>query len=219
MSGEAAAVLMMARAPRRGEVRKALEPMLGAERCLALQSALIGEAAGWARAVAPAHLYVAHDPPDAAADFRRLLGAGTVVFPQNGDGIVGRLADAVTRVFVHSGGPLLVVWPDLPRFRPEHAGAALDDLRSGCDVVLGPVIDGGFYLIGVSRPLPKLFGLPEQSWRTADVMTLGLAAARDAGLEIGILRTERALHRPADVHAALADPLLPEGFAKILRRS
>jgi hypothetical protein len=49
-------------------------------------------------------------------------------------------------------------------------------------------------------------------------MTMGIAAARDAGLEIGILRGERALHHPADVRAALADPLLPEGLAKILGR-
>jgi hypothetical protein len=41
---------------------------------------------------------------------------------------------------------------------------------------------------------------------------------REAGLELGILRAERALHRPADARAALADPLLPDGLAKILRR-
>jgi len=49
-------------------------------------------------------------------------------------------------------------------------------------------------------------------------MTMGVAAAREAGLEIGILRAERALHRPADLRAAVADPLLPESVAKILRR-
>jgi hypothetical protein len=45
-----------------------------------------------------------------------------------------------------------------------------------------------------------------------------LSAVREAGLELGILRAERALHRPADVRAALADPLLPDALAKILRR-
>ena len=50
-------------------------------------------------------------------------------------------------------------------------------------------------------------------------MTMGLAAARDAGLEVGILRAERALHRPADVRAALADPTLPEPIARVLRRA
>jgi glycosyltransferase A (GT-A) superfamily protein (DUF2064 family) len=218
MSDAAPAVLLMARAPRRGEVLRALEPVLGVDGCLALHLALTRATASWANEVAPGGVYVAHDPPDAGRDLRPLVGPDATVFPQNGEGIAARVSDAAARVFAHRERPLLIVWPDLPRLRPEHASAALDDLGAGCDVVLGPVIDGGLYLIGISRPVPKLFALPEQSWRGRDVMMIGLSAVREAGLEVGILRAERALHRPADVRAALADPLLPEGLAKILRR-
>jgi hypothetical protein len=49
-------------------------------------------------------------------------------------------------------------------------------------------------------------------------MRIGLAAVTEAGLELGILRAERALHRPADVRAALADPLLEPEVARILGR-
>jgi hypothetical protein len=161
--------------------------------------------------------HIAHDPPDAGSELRRLVGGDAVVFPQNGEGITGRLADASARVLARSGGPLLIVWPDLPRFRVAHAAGALEDLSSGCDVVLGPAIDGGLYLVGIARPLPELFALPEQTWR-GDVMAVALTAIRDVGFEVGILRAERALHRPADVRAALADPLLPEDVAAILRR-
>ncbi len=214
-----AAVLVMARAPRRGEVRRALEPVIGPDRCAALQVALILQAVAWARSIAPDSIHVAHDPPDAAAEIRRLTGSGVSLFPQNGEGIAARIADAAARVYVHHDGPLLIVWPDLPRLRVEHARAALGDLAAGCDVVLGPSIDGGFYLIGIGRPMPKLFALPENAWRSPDVMTMGLAVARDAGLEVGLLRAERALHRPGDVRAALADPLLPPEVGQILGRS
>jgi glycosyltransferase A (GT-A) superfamily protein (DUF2064 family) len=213
------AVLIMARAPRRGDVRRALEPVLGQDRAAALQAALILKTVAWARAVAPDAVHVAYDPPDAAAELRRLVDSRAQLFPQNGDGIAGRLADAAARVFVHHDGPLLITWPDLPRLREHHARAALGDLEAGCDVVLGPAIDGGFYLIGLARPLPRLFALPEQAWRSPDAMTIGLVAARDAGLEIGLLRAERALHRPADVRAALADPLLPPELGQILGRA
>jgi uncharacterized protein len=218
MSGAEPAVLIMARAPRRGEVRRALEPLLGRGGCVALQSALISQAASWAGEVAPNGVHVAHDPPDVSRELRPLVGSHAAMFPQNGDGIAARLADAAARVFVRKEGPLLVVWPDLPRLRPEHATAALEDLEAGCDAVLGPVIDGGLYLLGIARPLPKLFALPERAWRSPDVMMLGIAAARDAGLEIGILRGERGLHHPSDVRAALADPLLPTEIGRILRR-
>ena len=208
----------MARAPRAGEVRRALEPLLGREGCVELQSALIAHAAAWARQISPVPPHVAHDPPDAGAELRRLVGADAVLFPQNGEGIAGRLADGSARVLARAGGPLLIVWPDLPRFRTMHAAGALDDLGAGCDVVLGPAIDGGLYLVGIARPLPDLFALPEQTWRH-DVMGVALTAIRDVGYEVGILRAERALHRPADVRAALADPLLPGDVGTILRRS
>ncbi|MDQ6607698.1 MAG: DUF2064 domain-containing protein [Actinomycetota bacterium] len=219
MSAAEPAVIIMARAPRRGEVRRALEPVLGADGCVALQSALIVQAAAWAREITGGAFHVAHDPPDAGRELRPLVGPEALVLPQNGDGIAGRVADAAARVFARSAGPLLIVWPDLPRLRREHATAALGDLQAGCDVVLGPAYDGGFYLVAISRPLPRLFALPEQAWRSADVMTMTLAAARDAGLEVGILRAERALHRPADIRAALADPTLPEMVARVLRRA
>ena len=207
----------MARAPRRGEVRRALEPLLGPGGCVALQSTLIAQAVRWATQVAGDAVHMAHDPPDAAPELRALVGPRTALFPQNGDGIAARLADAAARVFGRGNGPLLIVWPDLPRLRKDHATAALSDLRNKCDVVLGPVMDGGLYLIGIARPLPKLFALPERAWRSPDVMAIALAASRDAGLELGLLRAERALHRPADVRAALADPITPEPVARVLR--
>ncbi len=219
MSDGGPSILIMARAPRRGQVRRALEPLVGAERCAALQRLLISGAARWARSIAPGAVHVAHDPPDAARELRPLVGEGAVLFPQNGEGIARRLADASARVFARGPGPLLIVWPDLPTLGPERAQEALDDLQDGCDLVLGPVIDGGFYLVGLARPLQRLFTMPEQSWRDADVMRLGLDAVASAGVELGILRTERGLHRPADVRAALADPCLPREITRVLARS
>lgn len=213
------AVVIMARAPRRGEVHRALEPLLGPDGCLALHVALLAQAAAWAREVAPGSVNVAHEPPDGGRDLRPLVGPEATLFPQKGEGIAARVADASARVFTRHDGPLLIVWPDLPRLREEHAAAALDDLGAGCDVVLGPAIEGGLYLIGITRPVPKLFALPERTWRSPDAMTIGLSAIRDAELEVGILRVERALHRPADVRAALADPLLPESLGRVLRRA
>ena len=217
-NGAAHAVLIMGRAPRRGEVRRALEPVIGQDGCVALQTALVTQAVEWARQTHPRSIHFAHDPPDAGSDLKALTGADVAMFPQNGDGIAGRVADAVGRVFARGPGPLLIIWPDLPVLRQVHAEAALGDLEAGCDVVFGPVFDGGFYLIAVSRPMPELFALPEQVWRGSDSMGVALAAAREAGLEVGMLRAERALHRPADVRAALADPTLPGPVARALGR-
>jgi len=217
VNGNGPAVLIMARAPRRGEVRRALEPVIGPDGCLALQSALLVLTSQWARALEPRSIHVAHDPPGAGPELRKLLGDGISVFPQNGEGISGRLADASARVFARGPGPVMIVWPDVPRLRRSHATAALGDLEDGADIVFGPVYDGGFYMIAIARPTPKLFNLPEQVWRGADAVTIGLAACRDGSRDVGILRAERGLCRPCDVRAALADPTLPEVVGRALR--
>jgi glycosyltransferase A (GT-A) superfamily protein (DUF2064 family) len=208
----------MARSPRRGEVRKALEPTLGQDGCLTLQTVLIRQAVDWARALEPRALYIAHEPADAGAEMRMVAGPDVLLFPQNGEGVSGRVADAVARVAAHGPGPIIVIWPDLPELREFHATAVLSDLEAGVDVIFGPVFDGGYYLIAISGSLPALFGLPEQIWRAPDAMNQMLSAAAEAGLEVGLLRAERALHRPADVRAALADPLLPPAVANVLER-
>lgn len=215
-SSPAPAVLLMARAPRRGEVRNALEPLLGLDGCVALQTVLIRQAVEWGRSLEPRAIYVAHEPADAGAEMRMVAGADVAVFPQNGDGISGRVADAVARVAAHGPGPIVIVWPDLPEFRVAHTTGVLSDLEAGVDVIFGPVFDGGYYMIAISGPLPVLFGLPEQVWRAPDAMNQVLTAAAEAGLEVGLLRAERALHRPADVRAALADPLLPAVVGRVL---
>lgn len=212
----APAVLVMARSPRRGQVRNALEPVLGLDGCVALQAVLIRQALEWGRSLGPRAIYLAHEPADAGAEMRLLAGGDVLLFPQNGDGIAGRVADAAARVAARGSGPIIIIWPDLPELRRAHATAVLADLEAGVDVVFGPVFDGGYYLIAIAGPLPSLFALPERVWRAPDAINQVLSAAAEAGLELGLLRAERALHRPADVRAALADPLLPPAVARVL---
>jgi len=191
MSGGAPAVLLMA--PRASpEDDAGLEQLLGPEGAAELRGALFAHAEAWARKVAPDGFQVA-------------------------DG-GGPLSDEISRIYATHEGPLLVVWPWLARFRPEDAVGALDDLAAGCDLVLGPLIDGGLYLLGLAGPLPVLLTISEERWQDPDVMATGFATASDAGLEVGVLRAERALRSAADVRAALADPLLPEEISRILAR-
>jgi uncharacterized protein len=210
------AVLLMARAPRPGSVRPALEPLIGAARCVELQAALVTRACAWASDVAPGAVHVGYEPVDAGPELRALLGPEVSLFPQSGTGISGRLAQASARLFARGDGPVLIIWPDLPRWRVEHAEGALGDLMAGCDVSLGPEFDGGFYMIGLARPLPELFALPETTWRSPEAIAAAIGAASEAGIGVGLLRAERGLRRPEDVRAMLADPLTDMELRTIL---
>ncbi len=126
------AVVVMAGAAR---ARPELRELLGDERAGAVERLLVARATAWAATVS----------------------AGRVSTAADDEGV----ADALERTFAGAqGGPVLVVWPVLPRWRPEHAAAVLDDLAAGCDVSVAPVFDGGLYLLALARIIPALLALP-----------------------------------------------------------
>ena len=66
------------------------------------------------------------------------------------------------------------------------------------DIVIGPAHDGGYYLLGMRRPLPKLF--VDIPWSTAQVFTETCARTQTMGLRVAVLPK----HRDIDTHADLA---------------
>ena len=47
----------------------------------------------------------------------------------------------------------------MPVLTRAHAREAEAVLRGGADVVFGPALDGGYWMVGLSRPSPDLFDL------------------------------------------------------------
>lgn len=182
------AVLVMERAAR---PRPELRELLGAERAGALERLLVIRATEWAQSVSAARVSAAGEDEG--------------------------LAEAVARILeTADGSPVLVVWPVLPRWLSEHAAAVLDDLAAGCEASVAPVFDGGLYLLALARSIPAVLALPDETWDSPDVIGLVLAPFNEAQAPVGLVRPERALRRPADVRAALADPLLDAELRSLL---
>lgn len=129
-----------------------------------------------------------------------------------------RPAEAGARAMDQHGGPLFIAWPELARWRADHATGALDDLDAGCELSVGPVFDGGFYLVAFAHPRAVLPTLPDEIWQSPDAMAIAFTVAHGAGAEAGMLRAERGLHSAEDVRAALADPLLDGELRALLER-
>jgi len=170
---------------------------------VALQTLLIRRAAAWAVAVAPGAAHVAVEPDAALAEVAALLPAGVMAFGQSAD-------DALAAAIAHVGrGPLLVAGTDCPRLGAAHAAAVLDDLRSGCDVVIGATLEGDWYLAGLREPRPELLAVAPAAWQRSGGIELVLRRARELGAEVGLLRHERLLVTAQDAAAFAADPLVP----------
>lgn len=174
---------------------------------------LLDRTLAWAREAAPGADYAAIEGLAPDHDRDRSAAAGPppdrrLVPPP--DPLGAGAMDVAARLFAAGHAPVLLATPACPMLSPGHATAALDDLQEECALVIGPLMGGGWYLLGLARPVPELAALPADSWHHPDVMTLAMAAAKQAGLTIGLLRPERRLATAADVRAARVDPLVPE---------
>lgn len=73
----------------------------------------------------------------------------------------------MTAAFRQGADKVLVIGTDTPWMGASRLATALAWLARD-EVVLGPSTDGGYYLVGASRPVPALFrGIP---WGTAGVL-------------------------------------------------
>jgi rSAM/selenodomain-associated transferase 1 len=112
-----------------------------------------------------------------APDFERILQAGA--------SLGTRLDNALT-YYLHRGYRQVVIMnSDGPTLPPSWLTAAFERLADGADVVLGPCDDGGYYLIGIKRPAPRL--LREVQMSTPHVTEETLKLAAEEGLQVELL--------------------------------
>ena len=178
------AVIVMCKAPRAGEAKTRLAPVLSDAGAAALAACLFVDACACARAAAD-ELVVAYAPADgraALADLLRGRDADGFKEPvrwmeQQGGDLGERLTSIIGRVFDAGLGPVAVLGTDSPTLPAAYVARALDALAcEEADAALGPADDGGYYLVGLARPAPELFRGVEWSTPRAYAQTAANAA-------------------------------------------
>ena len=176
-------MIVFAKVPRPGRVKTRLAAAIGDDAAASLYRDLGRRVLDGVRG-GPYRLSVYIDPANELAAARDWLGEAGVVFrPQEGEDLGERLADAFRRE-LERARHVCAIGTDAPAVDGRVAERAFAEL-AGNDLVLGPALDGGYYLIGARGHWPELFrGVP---WSTEDVLTATLARASALGLRTAIL--------------------------------
>ena len=178
------ALIIMAKAPRVGHVKTRLAAVLPADAVVGLYRCLIKDTLDLARSVSTDALAIVCPAPD-VADLTSWLPAIEIV-GQQGDGLAAGLVSAF-RSFIGRGYRRVVALdgdsPQLPPDTLENAFRLLD----GADVVVGPTIDGGYYLVGSTSSQADLFDT--QRMGTVSALDSLMASARGLGLRVALTET------------------------------
>jgi len=76
---------------------------------------------------------------------------------------------------------IIIIGSDLYSLRPKHIESAFEQLEN-YDVVIGPALDGGYYLLGLNFIIPKIF--KQKQWSTSSVLKETLSDLKEFNVNL-----------------------------------
>lgn len=180
-------IILFTRYPEPGRAKTRLIPALGAEGAADLHRRLTERTLEQVRTSGlPFEIRATGRP---AAVFADWLGTECVV--DQGQGDLGARMRRAGPPF-----PSILIGADAPDLTAAHLLEAARALGSH-DAVVGPAEDGGYWLLGLARPLDALFA--DMAWGTDAVLPTTMARLAAAGVQPAMLPVLADLDRPEDL--------------------
>jgi len=215
------ALLVFAKAPKPGNVKTRLLPAVSPKEATDLHAACIVDTLRLSRGLRRVDVlwFTAGGP----GHFRKLRkiqpGTTPATFSQRGGNLGARLEHAFGKGFRAGYREIVVIGTDTPWMGSARLRAAFVALRAA-DVVIGPAEDGGYYLLGMNKPIPEVFR--DIPWSTDGVLTATLKAISRAKLRVKLLPKDFDLDRPKDLQNARrllkTKPRLAPALAAAIRK-
>lgn len=191
-------LIIFTRYPEPHRTKTRLIPRLGPEGAAELQGDMTDYALAWARELAgkaSVTIQVRFEGGDEAR-MRDRFGDSFPYLPQGPGDLGDRMASAFEEAFAAGADRAIVVGTDCPGITADLAEQAFERLATA-DLVLGPATDGGYYLIGLRRPLLTLFaGI---AWGQETVLCETQKRAEELGLATSLLTMLSDVDRPEDL--------------------
>ncbi len=180
-------LIVFVKNPIPGSVKTRLQTRYAPDQVAALYTAFVRDVLARAERIDVDQRVIAFDPPDAESEVRALFGGGEAQWqyvPQVQDDLGVRMREALVQQLDAGASGAVLIGTDIPSLPAYHITQAFDLLRTK-DVVLGPSIDGGYYLVGVSRSTPEIF--EDVEWSTPSVLSQTIDRVQRAGHTLGLV--------------------------------
>ncbi|MCE2399617.1 TIGR04282 family arsenosugar biosynthesis glycosyltransferase [Candidatus Poribacteria bacterium] len=164
-------LIVFAKNPIPNQVKTRLLPKISSEQAASLYRAFLMDWCETLAELSNVDLVVAYTPPGSQSDLQALIGEDVIYIPQTGTDLGTRLTSGTLWASENGYEKILIVGSDSPTLPLSYILEAVAGLDSR-DIVVGPSVDGGYYLIGFSarclaRTVPFIF--EEIAWSTTHV--------------------------------------------------
>lgn len=202
-------IVIFARAPEPGKVKTRLAAHIGAEAAAKLYAAMLQDTIAIAESAAQetkSEVVLCYTPDDAFApgDYSLSNFWRDAKLHQNGNDLGEKMRCATQNRFSHGANRLVIIGSDKPDLEVSTLRSAFEELEKH-DLVFGPALDGGFYLIGTRAPLAEsLFA--NVIWSDQSTLQVVLNNAHHLNLSVAFLPEGADVDEASDLQNFISNP-------------
>ncbi|KSV57802.1 TIGR04283 family arsenosugar biosynthesis glycosyltransferase [Acetivibrio ethanolgignens] len=178
------AIIIFTRVPIPGQTKTRMMPYLTPGQCARLHRCFLIDIGRECKKCA-SELFVAYTPKDKKEVLRSLLGEAKY-FSQQGLGLGDRMLHAIQYVLGKGFDSCVLVGADVPELTSKCLEEAFSVLEKK-EVVFGKTVDGGYYLVGMKRPVKEVFSIA--SYGHSRVLEQAVIELEKKGITSGYTRT------------------------------
>lgn len=179
------ALVIFAREPLPGKVKTRLAASIGHQAATDLYTAMLQDVQRMATGLESAQ-GILFWTEDATLPQTLQTAPQLTSYRQTGNDLGERMANAFASVFADGFDACCIIGSDAPDLPPDIVMQAFESLETDmADVVFGPAIDGGYYLIGMRRLWDGVFD--RVPWSVPETLDKNLQRAAELGLRSTLL--------------------------------
>ena len=190
-------MLFFVKNPKKGKVKTRLASAVGGEMAVRLYKRFLLEML-FTLNRGTFLFYLCYYPADALEDLRNWLGEEYLYMTQQGEDLGERMKNGFMEALAMNFKRVVLIGSDIPDLPLEFIEEAFTSLKE-TDVVIGPSLDGGYYLIGFKdkKFSPQAFkGIP---WSTERVFEETMKILKHEGLTVHTLQPRRDIDTVEDL--------------------
>lgn len=205
------------RYPQPGQVKSRLATAIGAQSAATIYDKLVrrtlGVVSDLKRLDPDVEIFVYFTPVDRRSQMEQHYPGPWRFIPQQGTHLGHKMATAFDLVWSRGFQQIVIIGSDIADIESDDIQEAFAALAEGY-TVLNPASDGGFYLLGLSRPCPAVF--EPETWGTQEIFARTEHLLQKGGLTVRCLRQRHDIDRPEDLSHIARQPIFQDSLSIII---
>ena len=177
------ALIIIAKYPEEKNVKTRLKGSMPDEKRLDLYVSMLENTLNKLKSVPGVDTFIAY-APETGKDYFKRFGVGLILLPEGDLGV--RMFHSFREVFKAGYHRAALVGADIPDLSSTIILKAFA-LLSLNDIVYGPAVDGGYYLVGMRKLIKEIF--EDVPWSSDQTLNRSIEKARQSGYSLALTET------------------------------